>query len=502
MQCAVCRAEYSNSLDACPRCPRTHDAPATQKSAHAREKRAPATRAAARANASKTAPTPNTMSDNSTATATATAAAQTPAPSTLIEFPGTSRASRPQWRKDLSERVREIQQRRAREAAENEMNFAPQQQPLPEPPQANHAPAPRHQDDDGDAPAPSLGLVPTPRNDAPPMNPLVVAALRRIERARQPLTAPNATSKSRTSSGGAATAAAVAYVAEEQYQTALEAAPVEMPPAPAPVLSVAATEATSANEISKTEAKNAQATEAPRPSSLVVVTTPPTAKTETTVEAQKVDTASKASETSPAVKTGARMVANPAQVELKVEAGHASAARAGAETKPRRVIPGVLDEFSLERREAQITDAANCVPVVERENDHAPRVSRFLAGVADLVLVSLCTLPFAAIIELTSGKWSDPRVLASMTGIVLLVMFLYFVVSTGLVGRTPAMWVFSLRAVDARSALVPTTGQSMRRTLLYMLSLATLGLGIIYALFDAEGRTVHDHLSGTIVVRE
>jgi uncharacterized RDD family membrane protein YckC len=35
-----------------------------------------------------------------------------------------------------------------------------------------------------------------------------------------------------------------------------------------------------------------------------------------------------------------------------------------------------------------------------------------------------------------------------------------------------------------------------------MLSLATFGLGIIYALFDAEGRTAHDHLSGTIVVSE
>ncbi|HVF51430.1 MAG TPA: RDD family protein, partial [Pyrinomonadaceae bacterium] len=295
----------------------------------------------------------------------------------------------------------------------------------------------------------------------------------------------------------------VAYVAEEQYQTAVETAPVEMPPAPS--LGVAATEAASAPETSKTEAKtearSAQATEAARPSSLVVVTTPPSAKTEATVEAQKVETAPEAT-TAPAVKTGARMVANPAQVELKIEAGHAAAARAGAQTKPRRVIPGVLDEFSLERREAQITDAANCVPVVERENDHAPRGSRFVAGVTDLLLVSLCAMPFAAIIELTSGRWSDPRVMGSMTGIVLLVMFLYFVVSTGLVGRTPAMWLFSLRAVDARSALVPTTGQSMRRTLLYMLSLATLGLGIIYALFDAEGRTVHDHLSGTIVVRE
>jgi len=37
--------------------------------------------------------------------------------STLIEFPGVNRAAVPEWRKSLSERVREVQERRAREAA-------------------------------------------------------------------------------------------------------------------------------------------------------------------------------------------------------------------------------------------------------------------------------------------------------------------------------------------------------------------------------------------------
>src|SRR5688572_1830495 len=37
--------------------------------------------------------------------------------STLIEFPGVSR-SVPEWRKQLSQRVREVQEQRAREAAE------------------------------------------------------------------------------------------------------------------------------------------------------------------------------------------------------------------------------------------------------------------------------------------------------------------------------------------------------------------------------------------------
>ena len=41
-----------------------------------------------------------------------------PRKSKLIEFPGANRNSIPEWRKELSERVREVQERRAREALE------------------------------------------------------------------------------------------------------------------------------------------------------------------------------------------------------------------------------------------------------------------------------------------------------------------------------------------------------------------------------------------------
>jgi uncharacterized RDD family membrane protein YckC len=63
------------------------------------------------------------------------------------------------------------------------------------------------------------------------------------------------------------------------------------------------------------------------------------------------------------------------------------------------------------------------------------------------------------------------------------------------------MSLFKLHTVDAETALAPTTGQCVRRTLLYILSLAAFGLGLLYALFDRERRTAHDHLSGTVVVR-
>jgi uncharacterized RDD family membrane protein YckC len=84
--------------------------------------------------------------------------------STLIEFPGISRNSMPEWRKELSERVREVQERRARESASEAVE------------------AERQSVEATDNP-PQLELLPT--TEAPAMNPLVAAALKRIERAHQ-----------------------------------------------------------------------------------------------------------------------------------------------------------------------------------------------------------------------------------------------------------------------------------------------------------------------------
>src|SRR6478672_8042482 len=90
--------------------------------------------------------------------------------STLIEFPGVSRNSMPEWRKELSERVREVQEKRAREAAREA------------------AEAERQRVETAINP-PQLELLPPAQ--MPAINPLVVAALKRIERAHQPAPAEN-----------------------------------------------------------------------------------------------------------------------------------------------------------------------------------------------------------------------------------------------------------------------------------------------------------------------
>ena len=200
MQCPACRAVFSNGLEICPRCktPAVKSTPALTES---KSKVTPRNEEAAMPPGAITAePAGNVGPMTNTAPA-----------STLIEFPGAARPPRPQWRKELSERVREIQERRAREAALEAEEAA--RRILEQPPAEEIM-------------APPLGLVRSP--DAPPVNPLVAAALRRIERARQTPSAP------RARTGGGAAAAAVARVAEESYKHEVEPAAKPVEPAPAP----------------------------------------------------------------------------------------------------------------------------------------------------------------------------------------------------------------------------------------------------------------------------
>ena len=113
--------------------------------------------------------------------------------STLIEFPGVSRNSMPEWRKELSERVREVQEKRAREAAREAAEAERKRvETAINPPQLE---------------LPQLELLPPA--PMPAMNPLVAAALKRIERAHQ--TAPAEHRQPRTN-----LATAVAYAPERE----------------------------------------------------------------------------------------------------------------------------------------------------------------------------------------------------------------------------------------------------------------------------------------------
>lgn len=420
------------------------------------------------------------MTDNPNANMSTT---QGSAGSTLIEFPGVNR-NRPAWRKELSERFREIQQRRAREAELDEgQEFlcAPERE-------SARAEAPHASKSSEEARASAqLGLVPQP--DEPEINPIVAAALRRIERARSQEHAPHVTRGGSHRTHGPATAAARVY--DERPEPSVEEAPAtEVEQARATPLVVVPSSRTAATpEAKAVEVETANAAPAVeekaatvRPETPPVVEAPPRV-TERVTERVAEEPSKVAAQTK---------VAAAAQAQVEEEEME------GSSRQPRH-ISGVLDDFWLERNGVELLPK-----VAEPEvtyDDRAPRFKRLAAAVIDLFVVALICAPFAAAIELTISNWNDPRVWGSMAGIAATAMFLYHTCALALAGRTAGMSLCSLHAVDARRACVPTTGQCARRALAYMLSLATLGLGILYSLFDAEGRTAHDILSGTVVVR-
>ena len=70
---------------------------------------------------------------------------------------------------------------------------------------------------------------------------------------------------------------------------------------------------------------------------------------------------------------------------------------------------GVIDDHWLERRGVELLPQVEAAEV--SYDDRAPRVKRLAAALFDLLAVAFLCAPFAAVIELTIGDWSEPRVL-------------------------------------------------------------------------------------------
>jgi len=335
----------------------------------------------------------------------------------LIEFPGVTRSVIPQWRKELGERVREVQERRAREVL--------LESGLDEP-----APG------DDESRTPLLELL--PRAEIPPVNPIVAAALQRIERAH---TQPRFS--------GNAAVALVAY--DEQAEFELEIGP--------------STE--DGDPVFINEEPDHASARSEKVHNLAVV--PPQIPTQG-------GTPMSASMDIPTMDNSE--VTEPIR-------------------KPKRLILGDLNDPALNYLDS--IPVAICVDIPQRRS--APIGFRFLSGILDLAFVCLLSSPVLALLRLANIEWWDTRALLFAFGTLIVMGFLYFTISTAFTGRTLGMKAFSLRVVDARTGLIPTGGQSATRALIYMLSLASAGIALMYAFLDSDRHSAHDRFARTVVVR-
>jgi len=324
--------------------------------------------------------------------------------STLIEFPGVSRHAMPEWRKELSERVREVQEKRARETAREA------------------AEAERQRVETAINP-PQLELLPPAQ--MPAINPLVVAALKRIERAHQPAPAENR-------QPATTLATAVAYAPEREE-----------------------------NDMSETVSPDQQLAFEPE---LPVAEPPP-----------------------PPV----------------VEKPHHLAVVPVSEPVIEKIVPPkpskrlIIDDNNPSLN--YLDSVAKNVRVDELAKRSASAFRRLGCAVLDLIFCALLSSPIAGAMYLTGSNLQDRRAVVVLAGSAIVITFFYLTLMTALTGRTWAMRLLSLRVIDRKTGLIPTGGQSIGRSFLYLLSLATV-VGIVSALVSREGYTVHDRFTRTAVV--
>jgi uncharacterized RDD family membrane protein YckC len=319
--------------------------------------------------------------------------------STLINFPGVTRSSVPEWRKELSERVREVQEKRAREAA-------------------REAAEAERRRVEASVDSPQLELLPP--TEMPAINPLVAAALKRIERAHQ--TAPTETRPARST---LATAIAYAPAREENDMNETVGPPT--------------TQLTFEPEIAVEEP-------APAVEKTHLVVVPP-------------------SEPAPVPRAAKRLIRDD----------------------PNDPALNYLDSISRNLR------------VDDSPTHSASAFRRMISAVFDLVFCALLASPIGLAAQWTGNNLQDTRVIAVLAGSFVVVMFVYLTLMTALTGRTWAMRLFSLKVIDTKTRLIPTGGQSIGRSFIYLLSLATV-LGVLSALFSREGYTAHDRITRTAVV--
>ncbi|MCA1633435.1 MAG: RDD family protein [Acidobacteria bacterium] len=136
------------------------------------------------------------------------------------------------------------------------------------------------------------------------------------------------------------------------------------------------------------------------------------------------------------------------------------------------------------------------------ERLRAPFTLRCGALLIDYIIV-IAVVAFATLLARLSGdgRRGDTLLLTSGYVAALAVAALNFVLIAGLSGRTLGKWVAGLR-IERRDGVPLSFGRALLRHLVgYPLTLLTFGAGFLLAAFNAEGRSLHDLLAGTVVVR-
>ena len=276
--------------------------------------------------------------------------------STLIEFPGSR--SVPEWRKRLSQRVRELQEQKAREAAE--------------------AAAEMRAAETVSCALPSGQLELVPEREQAPLNPIVSKALKRVERARR-------TEGHSTGYSTAATAPSLAPAEPERAE------PIVEPDESKPKLTIVTATVIDAPQVAASIEKDETGENFPeseladKPRRVGVITTSLEDSTLAYVES---------------------CLSLPA---------HLGEVRKDAATLTRRAIVGVLDLFLIALMVLPVALAINAEPT----NWSNPRIVGLLCGITAATMFAYLTISIALTGRTLSMRLLSVRTIDERTGQIL-----------------------------------------------------------------------------------
>jgi uncharacterized RDD family membrane protein YckC len=180
--------------------------------------------------------------------------------------------------------------------------------------------------------------------------------------------------------------------------------------------------------------------------------------------------------------------------------------------------PMAIDEASFEEASPELDAyaepdhlATECEPAPADSSHHpseraaefrirtATFLQRIRSSVIDALVLLLVTLPFAALVELNNGDFTDRRIQVVLGSIALMLYLLYMTVMLVKVGQTIGMMVTGIVAVDAQTLNLPSIPQAIRRALGSFLVAAPGLLGFFFTALDRQHRSISDLISGTTV---
>jgi uncharacterized RDD family membrane protein YckC len=136
----------------------------------------------------------------------------------------------------------------------------------------------------------------------------------------------------------------------------------------------------------------------------------------------------------------------------------------------------------------------------ERMGNRVVLISRTLAGLIDLLIISFCTIGSLLAADVFVGIDVFDSVSLINAGLLLTCnYFLYSIFFLGTAGQTPGMMMTSLHVVAAGDRARPGIGRILVRCVVFPPALLGLGVGLLWGCFDSECRCLHDIASRTQV---